>query len=173
MFTDHYMFDPHTLTFSTIPSGNGLPALYGHASVIFPDGRMFVFGGVSEDILNPLSNVWTLDTNNINPAWEKMPVDSSSLPQPRRAFAAVAIGQGKILMQGGSDANLQNNMNDGWVLDTSKDPAVWTQVAELTQLGARRDHYAILSNGLVIFGFGRFFLIPIFSMLSDILPGFF
>lgn len=161
-FSDHYMFDPHTLAFSIIPPNDGPPALYGHASVIFTDGRMFIFGGVSEDFLNPLSDVWTLDTSNINPVWEKIQVDSSSLPQPRRAFAAVAIGQGKILIQGGSDADLLNYVNDGWILDTSKDPAIWTQVAELTQLGARRDHYAILSNDLVIFGFGRSFLIPIF-----------
>lgn len=156
LFPAHYIFDPRTLTFSVTPSNNGPPALYGHASVIFPDGRMFVFGGIAEDTPIPLSDVWSLDTANKDSVWRKVPVNSSSLPQPRRAFAAVAIGQGKILIQGGSDADLQNNMNDGWILDTSKDPAVWTEVTELAQVGARRDHYAILSNGLVIFGFGLF-----------------
>lgn len=154
-FSDHYAFDPQALTFSGIPSNNGPPALYGHASVMLPDGRLFVFGGVSDGSLNPLSTIWVLDTANSNLAWVLLQVDASLIPASRRAFAAVAIGQGKILIQGGSDANLQSNIDDGWILDTSKDPATWTQVKELTQVGARRDHCAILSNGLVIFGFGE------------------
>ncbi|KAJ3568723.1 hypothetical protein NP233_g5529 [Leucocoprinus birnbaumii] len=152
--SDHYAFNPQTLTFSQLPTQNGPPAIYGHASIMTPDGQLIVFGGASQDSLSPLSTVWALDTTQETLAWSQLEVVNSTVPTPRRGFAATAIGSGKILIQGGSDASLQNNLDDGWVLDTAQNPAVWTPVAQLSQIGARRDHFAICSNGLVIFGFG-------------------
>jgi hypothetical protein len=73
------------------------------------------------------------------------------------AFAAVSIPSGKVLIQGGSDANLKTNFADGWILDTTQNPMIWTQVAPLAQVGARRDHFAVSSGDLVLFGFGEFY----------------
>ncbi len=154
-FSVHYMFDPQTLRFSPLPSDSGPQALYGHASVILADGRLLVFGGASDESLIPFSTIWVLDTTKDTFTWTSLRVDTTSLPAPRRAFAAVAIGNNKILIQGGSDISLQNNFNDGWILDVSKDPAIWTGVDALTQVGFRRDHFAVSSNGQVIFGFGK------------------
>ncbi|KXN88622.1 Adagio-like protein 3 [Leucoagaricus sp. SymC.cos] len=151
-FSEHFEFDPQTLTFFQLPSENAPPAIYGHASVMLGDDRLVVFGGVSQGTLTSFSSVWVLDTSKN--AWTQLQVDADSLPQPRRAFAAVSIGQGKILIQGGSDASLQNNLDDGWILDTSQSPAVWVLVEQLSKIGARRDHCAVFSNGMVIFGFG-------------------
>ncbi|KAF5359254.1 hypothetical protein D9756_003093 [Leucocoprinus leucothites] len=153
-FSDHYAFNPQNLAFSQLPAENGPPALYGHTSIMSVEGRLIAFGGASEGSLIPFSSAWVLDTSKETLAWSQLQVDNSSLPAPRRAFAATAIGQGKILIQGGSDASLQNNMDDGWILDTSRSPAVWTPVEQLSQIGPRRDHFAVCSNGLVIFGFG-------------------
>jgi len=154
-FSDHYAFNPQTLTFSLLPSENAPPEIYGHASLMFADGKLIVFGGASKNSLLPLSTIWALDTSRDVPYWSQMQVSTDSLPFPRRGFAATAIGQGKILIQGGSDVNLQNNLDDGWILDTSKSPAVWVPVDRLSYIGPRRDHYAVYLNGFVVFGFGE------------------
>lgn len=154
-FSQHYMFNPQSLEFSPLPSDGGPQALYGHASVTFTDGRLFVFGGASGGSLIPFSTIWVLDTTKVPLKWTSLQVDLNSLPAPRRAFVAVAIGNENILIQGGSDINLQVNFDDGWILDVSKNPAIWTRVDALTQVGPRRDHCAFSSNGQVIFAFGE------------------
>ncbi|TFK33222.1 hypothetical protein BDQ12DRAFT_637787 [Crucibulum laeve] len=153
-FSEHFIFDPNGPVFKLIPSDNGPPDIYGHVSIILPDGRILVFGGISQGSLLPFSTVWVLDTTQSNLSWSTAQVETSSLPSPRRAFVAVLIGDGKILIHGGSDASLQRNFEDGWILDTTKNPMAWTQVPALTQLGPRRDHFAIPSGEEVIFGFG-------------------
>lgn len=153
-FSEHYMFNPQSAEFSLLPSG-GPQALYGHTSVMFTDGRLFIFGGASGGSLVPFSVIWVLDTTKVPPQWASLQVDSNSLPPQRRAFVAVAIGNDKILIQGGSDISLQVNFDDGWILDVSTSPAVWTRIDALTQVGPRRDHCAFSSNGQVIFGFGE------------------
>jgi N-acetylneuraminic acid mutarotase len=154
-FPDHYAFDPQALAFSQLPTENAPPAIYGHVSIMFPDGRLFVFGGASQGTLIPLSTIWVLDTSTNALTWTQLQADNSTIPSPRRAFAAVAIGDGKILLQGGSDVSLQTNLDDGWILDTSQNPVVWAPVEQLSQIGARRDHFAVSSNGLVLFDFGE------------------
>lgn len=158
-FSEHYVFDPRTVLFSQLPSDNGPPALYGHTSLMFTDGRLFVLGGVAQGSLIPFSTIWVLDTTKDTPVWALLQVDPGSVPESRRAFAAAVIAGGKILIQGGSDENLQTNFDDGWILDTSKEPAIWTRIEQLTQIGARRDHCAISSNGQVFFAFGKKFLL--------------
>jgi len=154
-FSDPYTFNPQTLTFSPLSSENAPPEIYGHASLMFVDGRLIVFGGASKNSLLPLSTIWVLDTSKDVPYWSQMQVSTDHLPSPRRGFAATMIGQGRILIQGGSDVNLQNNLDDGWILDTSTSPAVWMPVDRLSYIGPRRDHYAVYSNDFVVFGFGE------------------
>jgi len=153
-FSDHFLFDPNAPSFALLPSNNAPPDIYGHAAIILSDGRILVFGGFSQSRggLIPFSTIWVLDTKSLS--WAVISTDTSSLPDPRMAFVAVLIPGGKILIHGGSDANLLSNFADGWVLDTTTNPMTWTPVVALSQLGARRDHFAVSSANMVIFGFG-------------------
>ncbi|KAJ3501553.1 hypothetical protein NLJ89_g9285 [Agrocybe chaxingu] len=150
--SDHHYFDPKSLIFEPLPSTNAPPGLYGHASIILPDGRVLVFGGFcqSRGELLSLGTIWVLDSKTL--AWSVITVDSANLPSPRMSFAVVLISGGRVIIHGGSDANLQNNFEDGWVLDTTA--FTWTQIDALSQLGPRRDHCAVSYGGQVIFGFG-------------------
>lgn len=155
-FSDHWVFNSTAPLFTQLPSG-GPPAIYGHASIILGDGRLLVFGGFSglEGILIPFTTIYVLDTSDSLFAWTTASVSTVLLPSPRRAFAALLIGNGKILIHGGSDADLQNNFDDGWVLDTTQIPFTWTLIPALSQLGPLRDHSAVCSGEQVIFGFGK------------------
>ena len=155
--SDHYVFDPAGPTFTQLPSTNGPPDLFGHATIVLLDGRLLVFGGCSESMagLIPFSTIWVFDTTQVTPSWSLLPISSSSLPTPRRAFASVLLDGGKILIQGGADAALQNVYSDGWVLDTTQNPMVWSSVASLSQLGPRYDHFTVCIDSQVIFGFGQ------------------
>lgn len=155
-FSDHWIFNSTVPSFTQLPSG-GPPAIYGHASIILTDGRLLVFGGFSqlEGFLIPFSTIFVLDTSDTTLTWATASVSTVSLPAPRRAFVALLIGDGKILIHGGSDASLQNDFDDGWILDTTQNPLTWTAIPALSQLGPLRDHFAVCSGDQVIFGFGK------------------
>lgn len=156
-FSDNYVFDPNTPSFTPLPTENGPPDLVGHVSIPLPDGRILVFGGYipSQNILLLLSTIYVLDTTRTPYTWSRLSVSSGALPNPRRAFAAALISPTRILIHGGSDAQLQTTLDDGWILDLSQPQAVWTRDDSLTSLGARRDHFAVPSGDNVIFGFGK------------------
>ncbi|KAH9949998.1 hypothetical protein B0H21DRAFT_819692 [Amylocystis lapponica] len=130
-FSDHYVFDPSVPSFTLLPSTNGPPDVYGHTSLVLSNGSLIVFG-----------------------AWTTLSVSSSTLPSPRRGFAATLLDGDKVLIHGGADAELQTSYSDGWILDTTQAPMVWTSIGTLSQLGARRDHFAVALGTQVIFGFG-------------------
>jgi hypothetical protein len=163
-FSEHYVFDPSIPSFTQLTSTNGPPDITGHQSVVLSDGRMLVFGGYSpsHNSLIPFTTVWSLDTTNTSASWTMISVSNASPPSPRRAFAATLLDSGKVLIHGGADSELQNSFSDGWILDTTQNPMTWTNVSQLTQLGPRRDHFAIGLGSLVIFGFGKiiFILVP-------------
>jgi hypothetical protein len=163
--SDNHVFDPITQSSSVLSSAGAPPDIYGHTSIVLPDGRLIIFGGLSPSlgILLPFDFIWALDTTQSDQSWGLLPVSSSTLPSPRRAFAAVILSDGKILIQGGADAVLQSVFSDGWILDTTKNPMVWTSVPVLSaELGPRYDHFAIVAGTQVLFGFGE-------SSYSDIL----
>ena len=155
-FSDHYVFDPAEPSFTQLPSENSPPALYGHAAVVLSDRRMVVFGGFSQsgNTLLPFSTIWSLDTTQANSSWTTVQVSNADLPTPRRGFAAAALDNGKVVIQGGATADMQTVFSDGWVLDTTQSPMVWTSVDALSQVGPRRDHFAVAVGSEVIIGFG-------------------
>lgn len=153
-FSTHYLFDPTVPTFTQLPTQNSPPGIFGHAVVILFDGRLLVFGGISGGQLVPFSTIWILDTTQSTLTWILASIDGSSLPSPRASFAVVLLDDGRILIQGGTDAAFQTNVADGWILDPSKNPMTWTAVPALSQVGARRDHFAVSAAGQVVFGFG-------------------
>ena len=154
----HEVFDYTGPAFTALPTANGPPDLYGHTSLVLHNGSLLVFGGYSQSqgTLLPFSTIWALDTWADTFTWSLARVDNTTLPSPRRGFAAVVLSDGRILIHGGSDAVLQTTYSDGWILDTTKDPIVWTQVDSLSALGPRRDHMAVAIGSVVMFGFGAY-----------------
>lgn len=153
-FSTHYLFNPSVPTFTQLPTQNSPPGIFGHAVVILFDGRLLVFGGISGGQLVPFSTVWILDTTKSNLTWTLASIAGSNLPSPRASFAVVLLDDGRILIQGGTDASFQTNVADGWILDPSTNPMTWTAVPALSQVGARRDHFAVNAGGQVFFAFG-------------------
>jgi hypothetical protein len=97
--------------------------------------------------------------------WSVTTTDTSSLPSPRVAFAAAFIAPGRIIIQGGCDSGFQTNFADGWVLDTTTNPWKWSSIDALSQVGPRRDHFAVSFGGQVIFGFGKQFTLSLLPRL--------
>ncbi|OCH93032.1 hypothetical protein OBBRIDRAFT_378631 [Obba rivulosa] len=154
--SDHYVFDPTAPSFTQLPSTNGPPDIYGHQSAVLSNGWLLVFGGFSqsENSLIPLTTIWAMDTTSSSLGWATLSVSNASVPSPRRGFAAALMDDDKVVIHGGADAALQTSYDDGWVLDTTQSPMVWSSVSALSQLGSRRDHLAVAKGSQVIFGFG-------------------
>jgi hypothetical protein len=155
-FPDHYVFDPSVPSFSVLPSQGGPDQLFGHASVVTPDGLLLVFGGYvpGSPSLVPLNTIWSLDTKQSTPRWTVLHTTGTDVPGGRRAFAAVALRDGRILIHGGADAVFENTFSDAWILDLST--RQWSHMDALEQtLGPRRDHFAVTVGNYVIFGFGE------------------
>jgi hypothetical protein len=152
------VFDPYAPSFSSLPSTNGPFDIYGHASIVLPNGSLILFGGYSQSMASmiPLSSIWMLNTTSNSAQWTSLSVENTSLPPPRRGFAATIIDGGKVVIHGGADALLQTTYSDGWILDTTQNPMTWTAVQQLSQLGARRDHLAVAVGKTVLFAFGMF-----------------
>lgn len=154
--SQHEVFDYTGPTFTTLPTTDGPPDLYGHTSLVLRNGSLLILGGYSQSqgALLPFSAIWILDTGADTFKWSMVRTDNATLPSGRRNFAAVVLSDGRILIHGGSDAVLQTTYSDGWILDTAKDPMIWTQVDSLSALGPRRDHMIVAIGSVVIFGFG-------------------
>lgn len=169
--SDHWVFDPTIPSFTQLPADNGPPDLYGHSCAVLSDGRMLIFGGYSQSMnsLVPLTTIWIVDTTQSTLTWQEITLSGSTVPSSRRSPAVVLLEGGKILIHGGADAVLQTAYSDGWVLDTTQNPMVWTAVDALSQLGPRYDHFAIGAGSQVVFGFGRSCLYMIFLHHTDII----
>lgn len=158
-FPDNYIFDTSTPSFIQSSDPGEPTGIYDHASVMLNDGRLLILGGFSpsQGTLVPLSSIWSLDTGSNPSNWSLISTSNGSSPIPRRAFAATVLYNNNVLVHGGSDAVLQQNYDDGWVLNTSSDPMTWTEVNTLSQLGGRRDHFAVSvrSGYQVLFAFGQ------------------
>lgn len=157
-FSEQYSFSPSGPEFAQLPSSSSAPPdIYGHASLVLPDGRILVLGGycASCSELVPMNTLWSLNTTQNPPVWEKLSISNESLPSPRRDFAAVVLSNGQIIIHGGGDAQLQTTYSDGWILDTGQDPMVWSSVEALAQLGERKDHFAAQAGGYILFCFGE------------------
>ena len=55
-------------------------------------------------------------------------ISGSNLPSPHAAFAVVLLDDGRILIQGGTDAAFQTNLADGWILDPLASSMTWTAI---------------------------------------------
>lgn len=155
-FSDNYAFDTSAASFLALSNTTGPANIFDHRSVMLSDGRLLVLGGYdqSQGALVPFSDIWSIDARNTTSTWSLITPSVTNLPTPRRAFVATLLYNNKVLIHGGADAVLQQNYDDGWILDASSDPMTWTKINTLTQLGSRRDHFAVSSGTQVLFGFG-------------------
>lgn len=171
-FATHYVFDPSGPSFSQLPSTNSPPAIYGHTSIVLTDGRLLVFGGYNANSsqLVPFTTIWSLCTTCPSPSWSTVSVNSGSVPNGRRGFAAALVDGGKVVIQGGADEIMQTVYSDGFILDTTQDPMVWSEVSTLSELGARRDHFAAGLGPNVLFGFGAYPSLCHIAIISDAFP---
>ncbi|KAF9052444.1 galactose oxidase [Hymenopellis radicata] len=156
--TTHYLFNPFDQSFTELPTEGGPSDITGHASCILSNGTIVVFGGYSQstNTLLPFSTIWSINAGiaSENITWNSMSVATTNIPHPRRAFAATCLDGSRVLIHGGSDAEFQTTYSDGWIIDFSQDPAIWTQINALSDLGARHDHFAVAVGSSVIIGFG-------------------
>lgn len=159
-YSDHYVFDPLENTFTQLPTDNGPPDIYGHTSILLTDGRLLVLGGYSQSSneLVPFTTIWSLDTQSSILSWSSVQVSDASVPPARRAFASTWVEGDSILIHGGADAELQSSLSDGWLLNTSSNPMTWINISTLSDLGQRRDHFAVSIGSQVVFGFGEEFI---------------
>lgn len=151
---ENYILNPDGPQFIQLPAG-GPSGIFGHSTVTLPDGRLMVLGGQSETGLNPLSSIWTLNTTDPSLTWTSVNASGANIPSPRRAFAAATMPNGTVVIHGGGDNALQTYFSDGWMVDATQNPMVWTPVPALSQLGARVDHFAAVVGSQIIYGFGQ------------------
>jgi hypothetical protein len=166
-FADHWVFDPSGPSFALLPTSNAPPDVYGHAALVLTNGRIAIFGGFSQSrgTLLSLDQIWIFDPSS--GSWSTASVSSSALPSGRMDFCAVVLSDGRILIQGGADSGFLDTFSDGWILDTTQTPMVWTSVSVLSELGARKDHFCIPVGDQVVFGFGASHLLACRPISDD------
>ncbi len=133
-----------------------LPAIFGHASVLLDDGRLIVFGGFSPsaESLNPLSQIWCLNTKTSPMAWSMVATSNTSLPEPRRAFAATLLPKDRVwFMEGAMQVFSAASMMDGFLtlVDRRRNGRNWSHSLELV-LGGTTLHTPLATksfSGLV------------------------
>jgi Galactose oxidase, central domain len=153
-FSQPYAFDPSGPTFKPIAAANGPSGLVGHAALALGDGRIALLGGLSRstNALQPLDTIYIY--NVTQSIWSTLTVGGSSIPVPRRDFAATVIDADKVLIHGGADASCSTALSDGAILDLKR--LQWSAVPALSQtLGSRFDHTAVTVGTSVFFLFGE------------------
>lgn len=153
-FSQPYTFDASRPTFTAITAVNGPSDLVGHATLALGDGRIVVLGGLSRSTsaLLPLNTVYIYDV--AHSSWSTLTIGGSSIPVPRRNFAATVIDTDKVLIHGGADASFQTALSDGAILDLKN--LQWSAVPSMSgTLGNRFDHTAVTVGTSVFFFFGE------------------
>ncbi|KAK7033345.1 adagio protein 1-like protein [Favolaschia claudopus] len=148
-FSEHFVFDPNSQSFTQLPTDGAPPGLTGHAAVILSNGQIMIFGGLSSAGLVSLDTFYIFDTNTNT--WSTH-IASSDAPAGRRDFAYVVVDDATILIHGGCDAGFTTNFADGYMYNITS--STWNPVSALEQLGGRRDHFAVMYGEQIIFGFG-------------------
>ena len=126
-----------------------MPQPITHAGVA-TDGPFVYFAGgfVGERSFETTANVWRYDTRNNT--WSA----STSLPAPRAAGGLVRLGR-RLYFFGGTDARLQRDFGDHWVLDLDAAPgtagASWRPLAALP---TPRNHVGFAAVGGRIYCIG-------------------
>lgn len=153
-FKEPYQYDSGSSQFTQLSSDNGPPDLIGHASLTLSNGTLLVLGGYSNSLsqLQPLSTIYTFNISSNT--WSSFNASGGTVPDGRRNFAAVMLGDSQFLIQGGADGSLANGLSDGFIFDLNA--KTWTNVTALEGVGARWDHTVFAAGSQVFFAFGMF-----------------
>lgn len=151
-FREPYQFDSGSASFTSLSSENGPPDLIGHASLTLSNGTLLVIGGYSNSLaqLQPLSMIYTYSIPSNT--WTCFNTSGNTVPQTRRNFAAVMLGDNQLIIHGGADGALQNGIADGFIFDVNA--KTWTNIPALDGVGARWDHTAFAVGSQVFFTYG-------------------
>ncbi|KIM21385.1 hypothetical protein M408DRAFT_105395, partial [Serendipita vermifera MAFF 305830] len=107
----------------------------------------------SPDTVAPQAPASSGDAPAPDPTPDPTPEDGWGVPTRRRNFAAVLVGDNKILIHGGVDAGLQQARGDAYILDLST--CHWKELPKLNQaVGDRWGHSAVAVGNSVFFAFG-------------------
>ena len=140
-------------------SGLAPPAMWDGQAVLVPSPSgglpsVYLIGGVQQvaglESLTPLSSIWifTPSASLGSGSWTQF--KTSGTPPPRRGHVAVAVGAGKIWIQGGRSLDGLSVMSDGAVLDTRT--GRWTTTAEGSAVWG---HSAVIAGETVLLTFGE------------------
>jgi N-acetylneuraminic acid mutarotase len=140
----HHVYDPGgDRWFDAAP----LPRGANHVAVAALDGRVYAFGGFTEQNRNPDAQAYAYDVEADR--WSAV----RPLPRPRGAAAAVALG-GRLHLIGGASAPVMERASVGW--HEAYDPKAdrWETLKAL--LGARDHVGCVAHEGRVHIVGGRF-----------------
>lgn len=154
----HYVFQPSVPSFDQLPTNGAPPILFGHGALRLSSNLLLVFGGYnpSSNALADMRTLWLVDTSLSTPVWTNSTA-TGNIPTPRRDFAYTLLGDGRVFIHGGADADMQTIYSDAAILDVNQNPMQWSAISSFEQVGARRDHMAVSIGGQVLIGFGERF----------------
>ena len=129
-----------------------------HSIAKLDSNIVILFGGSNKlDSAVLFSDLWVLkmeclkDNENYTYTWEMVQLNSGLKPPIRWKQGMVNVGEGKVLLFGGEDANI-NFLNDLWLFDYSK--KTWQEISVpilTTKPSSLRDFgFASLGNGKVL-----------------------
>ncbi|GAA5905040.1 hypothetical protein JCM8208_007667 [Rhodotorula glutinis] len=153
------------------------PPMYDGAAVLVPGATttdmpsVYLVGGAQADqgtaSLVDLSSVWafTPDSTLGGGAWALVET-SGKVPPARRGHVAVAVGGGKVWIQGGRSLDGTEVLGDAWVLDTRRKR--WTEARKGAQVWG---HSAAMVGETVVLTFGYGVNAPASTALTVYAPG--
>ncbi|CAG8551840.1 2458_t:CDS:2 [Ambispora leptoticha] len=127
-----------------------------HTSTLLSDGKMYVIGGILNNANNKLAKmdlipVFDLKTNQ----WTRVPANGSVIPSERYYHKAVGTWDNKIIIFGGA-MNTTSFFNDLYVLDTTTNPYIWTNIITKGVIpSARSAHTMVMAGTNLIITFGK------------------
>jgi N-acetylneuraminic acid mutarotase len=100
----HHVYNPATDVWYNAAA---LPRGANHVAVVTLNGRIYAFGGFTEQNRNPDANAYVYDVGRDQ--WQNI----APMPRPRGAAAAVALN-GKVQLVGGASSPTEERASVGW-----------------------------------------------------------
>eukprot|EP00968_Pinguiococcus_pyrenoidosus_P013821 scaffold1253_cov245-Pinguiococcus_pyrenoidosus.AAC.6 len=121
----------------------------GGATIVADAGSLYVFGG-ADRTARYFDDVWRFDCSKRS--WTRLRTEGDG-PQARADHGCVSLGDGRILVHGGSDHAKQLMFDDTFVLDLGS--LVWSRVRTTGELPFARDGHVMVNIGpgeVLLFG---------------------
>ncbi|KPV73952.1 uncharacterized protein RHOBADRAFT_54536 [Rhodotorula graminis WP1] len=154
------------------------PPMYDGTAVLVPGAKstdlpsVYLVGGAQVDqgtaSLVDLSRMWafTPDSTLGGGSWALVETSGAKVPPARRGHVAVAVGGGKVWVQGGRSLDGSTVLDDAWILDTRRKR--WTEARKGAQVWG---HSAAMVGETVVLTFGYGVNAPASTALTVYAPG--